>query len=168
MSLRIRLRRMGRKKSPHYRIVVAESSMPRDGRFVEIVGHYNPTTNPATLVVDRDKALSWIGKGATATDTVNSLFKKAGVFKPAPTVVETVTDAVKETARKATKTVKAAATAVVEAVTEAVAPAADEAPAAEAEAPAAEAPAAEAPAAEAPTAEAEAPVADAATEEQAG
>jgi len=157
MALRIRLRRMGRKKSPHYRIVVAESSMPRDGRFVEIVGHYNPTTSPATLVVDRDKALGWIGKGATPTDTVSSLFKKAGVYRPAPTVVETVTTAVKETAKKATRTAKAAVAAVAETVTEAVETVA------EAVAPAAE----EAPAAEAPAAE-EAPTAEAATEEQAG
>lgn len=164
MSLRIRLRRMGRKKSPHYRIVVAESSMPRDGRFVEIVGHYNPTTRPETLVVDRDKALGWVAQGATPTDTVQSLFKRAGVYKPAPTVVETVTETVKETAKKATKTVKAAAAAVVETVTDAVetvvekvTPAAEEAPAAAAteESPAAE------------TTE-EAPAAEAGTEEQAG
>ncbi len=94
MALKIRLRRMGRKKAPHYRIVVAESSMPRDGRFVAKVGHYNPTTTPATLVVDRDKALQWMGKGAMPTETVQSLFKKAGVFGPAPTVVEQAAEAV--------------------------------------------------------------------------
>ena len=80
MALKIRLRRMGRKKAPHYRIVVAESAMPRDGRFVAKVGHYNPTTQPATLVVDRDKALQWMAKGAMPTDTVQSLFRKAGVY----------------------------------------------------------------------------------------
>lgn len=80
MPLKIILRRMGRKKAPHYRIVVAESTMPRDGRFVANVGHYNPTTNPATLVVDRDRALAWLAKGATPTETVQALFKKVGVL----------------------------------------------------------------------------------------
>ena len=157
MALRIRLRRMGRKKAPHYRIVVAESSMPRDGRFVEILGHYNPTTSPETLVVNRDKALGWVAKGATPTDTVSSLFRRAGVYAPAPTVVETVTETVKETAKKAVRTAKSAAASVVET--------AEEAPA---EAAAAEAPAAEAPAAEEAPAADEAPAAETATEEQAG
>src|SRR5215207_1199766 len=94
MALKIRLRRMGRKKAPHYRIVIAESSMPRDGRFVATIGHYNPTTQPETLKVDRDKALAWMAKGAVPTDTVGSLLKKAGVFSPVPEgVVGTVTDA---------------------------------------------------------------------------
>ena len=172
MALRIRLRRMGRKKAPHYRIVVAESSMPRDGRFVEILGHYNPTTSPETLVVNRDKALGWVAKGATPTDTVSSLFRRAGVYAPAPTVVETVAETVKETAKKVVRTAKSAAASVVETVTEAVeavvekvSPTAEEAPA---EAAAAEAPAAEAPAAEEAPAADEAPAAETATEEQAG
>ena len=86
MALKIRLRRMGRKKAPTYRLVVAESSMPRDGRFVAAIGHYNPRTEPLTLVVDREKALFWIGQGAVPTDTAKSLMKRAGVFGPAPTV----------------------------------------------------------------------------------
>ncbi|MBA2670190.1 MAG: 30S ribosomal protein S16, partial [Gemmatimonadetes bacterium] len=69
MALKIRLRRMGRKKAPTYRLVVAESSMPRDGRFVANIGHYNPRTQPITLVVDRAQALQWMAKGAMPTDT---------------------------------------------------------------------------------------------------
>lgn len=151
MALKIRLRRMGRKKAPHYRIVVAESSMPRDGRFVATIGHYNPTTTPATLKVDRDKALAWMGKGASPTDTVNSLFRKAGVFGAEPTAVETAVAAVKgaaskvaDVAKAAAETVGAAASSAVETVREAVAGG---------EEPAAEAPAAEEPAAETPAAE---------------
>jgi small subunit ribosomal protein S16 len=176
MALKIRLRRMGRKKAPHYRIVVAESSMPRDGRFVAKVGHYNPTTTPATLVVDRDKALAWIAKGAMPTDTVQSLLKQAGVFNPAPTVVEQATEAVTGTARKAAKAVSGvaaaaagavasaasavagAASSVVESVTDRVSGGSDEA-AAPADAPTADAGNAVAVEAEAtePTAEATAP-----------
>lgn len=116
MALKIRLRRMGRKKAPHYRIVVAESSQPRDGRFVARVGHYNPTTEPMTLVVDRDKALAWIAKGATPTDTVESLFRKAGVYAPAPSVTEQASAAVTGVAKKAGKAVSGAAQAVAGAV----------------------------------------------------
>ncbi|HEX8362382.1 MAG TPA: 30S ribosomal protein S16 [Longimicrobium sp.] len=118
MALKIRLRRMGRKKAPHYRIVIAESANARDGRFVANIGHYNPTTNPMTLVVDRDKALYWLGQGATPTDTVNSLLKKGGVFQPAPEgVVETVTTAASGAARGAGRAVKGAAGAVAGAAT---------------------------------------------------
>lgn len=80
MATRIRLRRVGRKKRPEYRIVVAESTKARDGRVVETLGHYNPRTKPETITVDADKARSWLSKGATPSDTVRSLFKKAGVF----------------------------------------------------------------------------------------
>jgi small subunit ribosomal protein S16 len=114
MALKIRLRRMGRKKAPHYRIVVAESNMPRDGRFVATVGHYNPTTNPTTLVVDRDKALAWLGKGAIPTETVQSLFKKAGVYKE-PTAAEGVVAAVTGAATAAASAAKGAAAKVAEA-----------------------------------------------------
>lgn len=116
MALKIRLRRMGRKKAPHYRIVVAESSTARDGRFVARVGHYNPTTEPATLVVDREKALAWIAKGAQPTDTVKSLLKKAGVFEPAPTMVEQAAEVVTGAAKKAGKSVSGAVSAVAGAV----------------------------------------------------
>jgi small subunit ribosomal protein S16 len=80
MATRIRLRRVGRKGQAHYRIVVADSRSPRDGRFVATLGHYNPKANPAELRVDGDKALAWMAKGAMPTDTVRSLLKKAGVF----------------------------------------------------------------------------------------
>jgi small subunit ribosomal protein S16 len=80
MATRIRLRRVGRKGQAEYRIVVAESTAARDGRFVEMVGHYNPRTDPATITVDADKARAWLAKGAVPSATVRSLFKKAGVF----------------------------------------------------------------------------------------
>lgn len=120
MALKIRLRRMGRKKAPHYRIVVAESSFPRDGRFVANIGHYNPTTNPTTLVVDRDKALAWLGKGATPTETVQSLLKQAGVYKE-PSAVEGAVAAASGVASKAAGAVKGAAGKVAETATAAAA-----------------------------------------------
>jgi small subunit ribosomal protein S16 len=82
MATRIRLRRIGRKKVPLYRIVVAHGESPRDGRFVEIIGTYNPkAATPAEKVkVDAEKARQWIAKGATPSDTVQSLLKQAGVF----------------------------------------------------------------------------------------
>ena len=83
MATRIRLRREGRKKLPMYRIVVADREAPRDGRFIEVIGTYNPTAADASqVVVDADKARAWIAKGATATETVQSLLKRAGVFQP--------------------------------------------------------------------------------------
>jgi len=80
MATRIRLRRVGRKGQSYYRIVVADSRSPRDGRFVAQLGDYNPRTNPATLKVDKDQALAWMAKGAMPTDTVRSLLLKAGVL----------------------------------------------------------------------------------------
>src|SRR5215207_4695363 len=109
MALKIRLRRMGRKKAPHYRIVVAESTMPRDGRFVATVGHYNPTTNPETLKVDREKAAAWLEKGAVPTDTVRSLLRRAGVGAPAAEGVAAVVETVKGAAGKAGGAARAAA-----------------------------------------------------------
>ena len=67
--VKIRLRRIGGKKEPYYRLVVADSRYPRDGRFIEEIGHYNPSTDPATVVVDADKAKDWIAKGAQPTET---------------------------------------------------------------------------------------------------
>lgn len=78
--VKIRLRRMGAKKAPFYRIVVADSRYPRDGRFIEEIGYYNPVANPAELKVDAEKAKKWIGNGAQPTDTVKSLLKKANVI----------------------------------------------------------------------------------------
>ena len=78
--VKIRLRRMGAKKAPFYRIVVADSRYPRDGRFIEEIGTYNPLTNPSTVNVDADRAQEWIKKGAQPTDTVLGILKKAGVL----------------------------------------------------------------------------------------
>ena len=78
--VKIRLRRMGAKKAPFYRIVVADSRYPRDGRFIEELGYYDPMTEPATVKVDADKAKEWIKNGAQPTDTVKSLLKKNGVL----------------------------------------------------------------------------------------
>jgi small subunit ribosomal protein S16 len=82
MSTRIRLRRIGRKKLPLYRIVVADQEAPRDGRFIEILGTYNPKGETAAekIKIDAEKARQWIAKGATPSDTVQSLLKQAGVF----------------------------------------------------------------------------------------
>ncbi|MDE2796757.1 MAG: 30S ribosomal protein S16 [Gemmatimonadota bacterium] len=77
MSVKIRLRRMGKKKQPHYRIVVTDSRAPRDGRFVEIVGYYNPIRHPATLKVDLERVEYWVGQGAILSPTVGSLVSKA-------------------------------------------------------------------------------------------
>ena len=80
MAVKIRLRRMGAKKSPFYRIVVADSRYPRDGRFIEEIGTYNPTVTPSEVKVDADKAKQWIANGAQPTDTVKALLKKEGVL----------------------------------------------------------------------------------------
>ena len=78
--VKIRLRRMGAKKAPFYRIVVADSRYPRDGRFIEEIGYYNPVENPAELKVDVDRAQAWIKTGAQPTETVKALLKKAGAL----------------------------------------------------------------------------------------
>jgi small subunit ribosomal protein S16 len=81
MAVRIRLKRMGAKKKPFYRIVVADSRFPRDGRFIEEIGYYNPTTKPTTFEVDREKAELWLSRGARPSDTVRLIFEKAGLPK---------------------------------------------------------------------------------------
>ena len=80
MAVKIRLRRMGAKKAPFYRLVVADSRYPRDGRFIEQVGTYDPLQNPAAINVDGDKVKQWIQSGAQPTDTVRNLLKRAGVI----------------------------------------------------------------------------------------
>ena len=79
MAVKIRLRRMGAKRAPFYRIVVADSRYPRDGRFIEEIGYYNPTTEPATVKIDAEAAKKWIGNGAQPTETVKALLKKSGI-----------------------------------------------------------------------------------------
>lgn len=80
MATRIRLRRVGQKKQPEYRIVVAEKTDARDGRFIETLGFYRPRSDPAEIQVDAERARTWLAQGATPSDTVRSLLKKAGVF----------------------------------------------------------------------------------------
>ena len=80
MAVKIRLRRMGAKKAPFYRIVVADSRYPRDGRFIEEVGTYDPTQNPSVFKIDEEKARKWLANGAQPTDTVKALLKKEGVL----------------------------------------------------------------------------------------
>lgn len=80
MAVKIRLRRMGAKKAPFYRIVVADSRYPRDGRFIEELGYYDPTKEPSVLKVGDEKAKSWIANGAQPTDTVKALLKKNGTI----------------------------------------------------------------------------------------
>lgn len=84
MAVRIRLTRTGRKKLPSYRVVVADSRMPRDGRFIEAIGFYDPKTDPSTIDIDADKAKSWLDKGAQPSNTVSKLLAIAGVIDAAP------------------------------------------------------------------------------------
>ena len=80
MAVKIRLRRMGAKKAPFYRVVVADSRFPRNGRFIEEIGTYNPLTEPAQVSIDAEKAKKWIANGAQPTETVKSLLKKNGII----------------------------------------------------------------------------------------
>ena len=79
--VKIRLKRMGAKKTPFYRIVVADSRYPRDGRFIEQIGYYNPLTDPADIRVDAEKAQKWLANGAQPTETVKSILKKSEILK---------------------------------------------------------------------------------------
>ncbi|HOQ15939.1 MAG: 30S ribosomal protein S16 [Epulopiscium sp.] len=81
MAVRIRLKRMGAKKAPFYRIVVADSRAPRDGRFIEEIGYYDPTKDPAVIKVDEEAVQKWLKNGAQPSDTVRGLLKKANVLK---------------------------------------------------------------------------------------
>ena len=145
MPVRIRLRRMGRKKQPHYRIVVADSASPRDGRFVETLGYYKPLTEPARVVVDLDRVDHWVASGALLSGTVASLVRRArhggdatiAVGEPDPEEVKALkAAALAERRRAETAAREGAAKAEISAA--AAAEAATEADAAEAEAEAAE------------------------------
>ena len=81
MAVKIRLRRMGAKKAPFYRVVVADERSPRDGKFLDDIGYYNPLTNPADVKIDAEKAEKWLNNGAQPTETVKSLLKKSGIVK---------------------------------------------------------------------------------------
>ena len=87
--VKIRLRRTGSKKKPSYRVVVADSHAPRDGAFIEILGHFDPLTDPETIVIDEEKALSWLGKGAQPTITTARLLSKIGIMEKFKTIKET-------------------------------------------------------------------------------
>ncbi len=79
MAVKMRLRRLGAKKAPFYRVIVADSRSPRDGKFIEEIGYYNPMTNPAEVKIDAEKAKTWIANGAQPTETVKALLKKSGI-----------------------------------------------------------------------------------------
>ncbi|MEE3342667.1 MAG: 30S ribosomal protein S16 [Bacilli bacterium] len=81
MAVKIRLKRMGAKKAPFYRIIVADSRSPRDGRFIENLGTYNPLTNPAEVNIKEEETLEWLSKGAQPTDTVRNILSKAGIME---------------------------------------------------------------------------------------
>ena len=81
MAVKIRLKRMGAKKAPFYRIVVADARSPRDGKFIESIGYYDPVTTPANVKIDEETAMTWMGNGAQPTDTVKNLFSKQGIMK---------------------------------------------------------------------------------------
>ncbi|MGI6167981.1 MAG: 30S ribosomal protein S16 [Eubacteriales bacterium] len=81
MAVKIRLRRIGAKKNPYYRVVVADNRSPRDGRYIEDIGYYNPLVDPADIKIDTEKAKNWLKNGAQPTDTVRSLFKKTGIIE---------------------------------------------------------------------------------------
>ncbi|HCX62143.1 MULTISPECIES: 30S ribosomal protein S16 [Sedimentibacter] len=81
MSVKIRLKRMGSKKKPFYRIVVADSRSPRDGRFIEEIGYYNPVVEPKVVKINDESAIKWLNNGAKPTDTVSSLFKANGIYE---------------------------------------------------------------------------------------
>ncbi len=91
MSVKIRLKRLGSKKNPFYRIVVADSRRARDGRFIEEIGYYNPLTEPKTVKIDNEKAIKWMGNGARPSETVDRLFKNSGVYD-GEAVEETVSE----------------------------------------------------------------------------
>ncbi len=81
MAVKLRLTRLGAKKSPFYRVVAADSRSPRDGRFIEVIGTYNPMTDPAEIKIDNDKAKAWLNNGAQPTETVRALLKKSGAIE---------------------------------------------------------------------------------------
>jgi small subunit ribosomal protein S16 len=86
--VKIRLRRVGAKNRPSYRLVIADSRAPRNGSFISIIGHYNPLTEPETVVIDEEKALHWLQQGAQPTATVNRLLSKAGIMEKFKTIKE--------------------------------------------------------------------------------
>ncbi len=90
MAVKIRLRRMGAKKNPFYRIVVADSRTARNGRFIEEIGYYSPLTEPKTVKIDNERAINWLNNGAKPTDTVDRLFRENGIYDKSEDSVEQV------------------------------------------------------------------------------
>ncbi|MFY9140237.1 MAG: 30S ribosomal protein S16 [Thermacetogeniaceae bacterium] len=88
MATKIRLKRIGAKKKPAYRVVVADSRSPRDGRFIEEIGYYQPIADPAVIKIDEDRALYWLSRGAQVSDTVRALLKKTGIWEKRNTASE--------------------------------------------------------------------------------
>ena len=86
LAVRIRLRRVGKKKQPHYRVVVTEAKMPRDGRFIESLGSYNPRLDPPTVELDAERVRLWLSRGAQPSDTVRSLLVRQGILSPSEPV----------------------------------------------------------------------------------
>ena len=80
MAVKMRLTRLGAKKAPFYRVIIADSRSPRDGKFIEEIGYYNPLTNPAEVMIDAEKAKTWLKNGAQPTETVKALLKKSGII----------------------------------------------------------------------------------------
>lgn len=107
MAVKMRLKRMGAKKSPFYRIVVADSRFPRDGRFIEEVGYYNPVKEPAVVKVDKELAIKWLNNGATPTDTVRNILSKEGILKEFHETKMAKRTKTEKTTKKTTKTSKA-------------------------------------------------------------
>ncbi|MCK4331510.1 MAG: 30S ribosomal protein S16, partial [Dehalococcoidia bacterium] len=102
MMVKIRLRRVGAKNRPMYRVVVADSRSPRDGAFIEVIGHYNPLTDPETFSIDEERAKKWLGHGAQPTDTVARLLSKSGIIEKAePSFVKRSESASPKTTTKA-------------------------------------------------------------------
>lgn len=105
MAVKLRLKRMGAKKRPFYRIVAADSRSPRDGKFIELIGTYNPLLNPAEIIINKELALKWLNTGAKPTDTVRDLFSKEGIMKEFHVSKKSTTNK-KEKVVKAPKEVK--------------------------------------------------------------
>ncbi|HEY7400304.1 MAG TPA: 30S ribosomal protein S16 [Actinomycetota bacterium] len=121
MSTRIRLRRLGAKKHPHYRVVVADQRSPRDGRFIEIIGQYHPLDDPSTILIDEDRALHWLRTGAQPSNQVRNLMSKVGIWdkfvaeRPSATVAEKPGRAEKPAKEKVSKKAASKAAAAAEA-----------------------------------------------------
>ncbi len=92
MAVKIRLKRMGAKKAPFYRLVVTDSRTPRNGRFIEEIGYYNPISKPAQVQINSEKAIEWLKKGAQPSDTVKTLFKKSGIYDELKTSADSAND----------------------------------------------------------------------------